>query len=267
MVMTLLGQSTSPEIATALWQNRDRLLQSGKLPGQKLIATMLFTDIRGFSAISEPMPPEALLELLNVYLEAMTEEIRRHQGIVNKFTGDGLLAVFGVPMPRLTLEEVAQDASHAVSCALAMSDRLQQLNHHWQQTGIKPIQMRVGIFTGPIVAGSLGGKDRMEYGVIGDSVNIASRLEGCAKDRQVSNCRILIAYETLQYVEGRFIVEPWGTMALRGKQQPVDVYRVISHAADVAQAITPSGELSRRKSELKSSLEAETQANSLNLLE
>lgn len=267
MVMTLLGQSTSPEIATALWQNRDRLLQSGKLPGQKLIATMLFTDIRGFSAISEPMPPEALLELLNVYLEAMTEEIRRHQGIVNKFTGDGLLAVFGVPVPRLTLEEVAQDASRAVSCALAMSDRLQQLNHHWQQTGTKPIQMRVGIFTGPIVAGSLGGKDRMEYGVIGDSVNIASRLEGCAKDRQISNCRILIAYETLQYIEGRFVVEPWGTMALRGKQQPVDVYRVISHATDVAQAIAPSSNLSRRKSELKSSLEAETQANSLNLLE
>lgn len=267
MVMTLLGQNTSPEIADALWQNRDRLLQSGKLPGQKLIATMLFTDIRGFSTISEPMPPEALLELLNEYLEAMTEEIRRYQGIVNKFTGDGLLAVFGVPMPRLTLEEIARDASHAVFCALAMSDRLQQLNQQWQQAGMKPVQMRVGIFTGPVVAGSLGGRDRMEYGVIGDSVNIASRLESCAKDRQVGNCRILIAYETLQYIEGQFVVEPWGTMELRGKQQLVDVYRVVSRTTDTVRSIAPPAGSSRRKSEIESTLEAETNVNPLNLYE
>ncbi|HEY9661599.1 MAG TPA: adenylate/guanylate cyclase domain-containing protein, partial [Allocoleopsis sp.] len=87
MVMTLLGQNTSKEIANALWQNRDTLINSGKLPGQRLIATMLFTDIRGFSTISESMPPEALLEWLNEYLEAMIQEIQRYQGITNKFTG------------------------------------------------------------------------------------------------------------------------------------------------------------------------------------
>jgi adenylate cyclase len=227
MVMTLLGQNTSKEIADALWENRDRLIESGKLPGQKLIATMLFTDIQGFSTISEQMSPEALLDWLNEYLEVMTEEVQNFQGIINKFTGDGLLAVFGVPIPRLDGKEIAQDAQRAVACALAMGDRLQQLNPIWQQRGLPSVQMRVGIFTGETVVGSLGGKNRLEYGVIGDSVNIASRLESCAKERQVEGCRILIAEETLTHLQGQFQIESWGAMALRGKQQAVEVYRVI----------------------------------------
>jgi adenylate cyclase len=229
MVMTLLGQNTSKEIANALWENRDRLIESGKLPGQKLIATMLFTDIQGFSTISEQMPPEELLSWLNEYLEVMTEEVQNFQGIINKFTGDGLLAVFGVPVPRVDAKEIADDAQRAVACALAMGDRLAQLNPTWEQRGLTPVQMRVGIFTGEVVAGSLGGKNRLEYGVIGDSVNIASRLESCAKERQVDGCRILIAEETLTHLQGQFQVESWGAMALRGKQQTVEVYRVIGY--------------------------------------
>jgi len=230
MVMTLLGQNTSPEIADALWNARDRLLASGKLPGKRLVATMLFTDIKGFSTISEQMPPEALLEWLNEYLEAMTHEIQQHHGIINKFTGDGLLAIFGVPMPRLEEREVDEDAYQAIACALAMGKRLEQLNQVWQQRGLPSIQMRVGIFTGPVVVGSLGGKERMEYGVIGDSVNTASRLESCLKDRQVDLCRVLIAEETLMHVKGKFQVESWGPLALSGKQQLVEVYRVIGYA-------------------------------------
>lgn len=230
MVMTLLGQNTSPEIADALWNARDRLLASGKLPGQRLVATMLFTDIKGFSTISEQMPPEALLEWLNEYLEAMTHEIQQHHGIINKFTGDGLLAIFGVPMPRVEEREVDEDAYQAIACALSMGKRLEQLNQIWQQRGLPPIQMRVGIFTGPVVVGSLGGKERMEYGVIGDSVNTASRLESCLKERQVDLCRVLIAEETLMHVKGKFQVESWGPLALSGKQQLVEVYRVIGYA-------------------------------------
>jgi len=229
MVMTLLGQNTSPEIAKALWQSRDRLLESGKLPGQRLIATMLFTDIRGFSRISEQMSPEALLEWLNDYLEAMTEEIQKNQGIINKFTGDGLLAVFGVPMPRLEDREVDEDAVRAVSCALAMGRRLHAMNTNWKQHGLHEIEMRVGIFTGPVVVGSLGGRDRMEYGVIGDSVNTASRLESCAKDRQEDPCRILIAEETLEHIRKQFTVEAWGPMELQGKDQKINVYRVLGY--------------------------------------
>lgn len=232
MMMKLLGQNTSPEIATALWKSRDRLLKSGKLPGQRLTATMLFTDIRNFSTISEDMPPENLLEWLNEYLSAMTDEVRANQGIINKFTGDGILAVFGVPVNRTTPLEIDQDAQAAVRCALAMGDRLQVLNQTWQTRGMPVIQMRVGIFTGPIVAGSLGGKDRLEYGVIGDSVNTASRLESYDKDRQDELCRVLIGKDTLVHLHEQFAVEHWGLLALKGKHHTVDVYRVLGQLAE-----------------------------------
>lgn len=230
MMMKLLGQNTSPEIARALWKSRDRLLKSGKLPGQRLVATMLFTDIRNFSTISEQMPPENLLEWLNEYLSAITQEVRANQGIINKFTGDGMMAVFGVPMNRTSPIDIAEDAQQAVNCALAMGERLSQLNQDWQTRQLPVIQMRVGIFTGPVVVGSLGGKDRLEYGVIGDSVNIASRLESYEKDRQSEVCRILIAKDTLVHLQGKFEVEHWGPLLLKGKHQAVDIYRVLGRA-------------------------------------
>lgn len=227
MVMTLLGQNASPAIAAALWKNRDHLLKSGKLPGQRLIATMLFTDVMGFSSISEQISAEALMEWLNDYLGMLSQVVQVHNGIINKFTGDGIMAVFGVPVPHTTPEAIGEDAINAVQCALEMHDRLTQLNQIWESQGRSALKMRVGIFTGPVVVGSLGSKDRLEYGVIGDSVNIASRLESCQKERQVSICRILIAAETLSYLHDRFQVESWGPLELKGKQQTVEVYRVI----------------------------------------
>ncbi|MGQ4645813.1 CHASE2 domain-containing protein [Lyngbya aestuarii] len=229
IVMKLLGQNTSPEIAQALWQGRDRLLKSGKLPGTNLTATMLFADVVGFSTISEQMSPEALLDWLNELLEVITHEVIIRQGVVNKFTGDGVMAVFGVPTSRLHQREVDQDARATVACALAISDRLKEMNRNWQSRNLPVIQMRVGIFTGSIVAGSLGGKDRLEYGIIGDSVNIASRLESCRKDQQPTNCRILIGKETLVHLQGEFPVESWGPLILKGKQQMIDVYRVLDN--------------------------------------
>jgi class 3 adenylate cyclase len=232
IVMRLLGQNTSPEIAQALWQGRDRLLKSGKLPGIRLTATMVFADIKDFSTLSERMTPEALLDWLNELLEVITQEVLERKGIINKFTGDGVMAVFGVPISRRDKREVEEDARAAVACAMAMSDRLEEMNQNWQRQGLPIIQMRVGIFTGPVVVGSLGGKDRLEYGVIGDSVNTAARLEGCEKHRQPTNCRVLIGYETLVHLQGQYEVESWGLLALKGKQQMVDVYRVVGPLLD-----------------------------------
>ncbi len=227
MVMTLLGQSTSPEIAQTLWRSRDRLTQSGKLPGQSMTATLLFTDLAHFSTISEQIPPEQLLEWLNEYLEVLTQTVQDHQGIVNKFTGDGVMAVFGVPVARTAPRAIAQDAQHAVACGLAMGLALEQLNQQWAARGLPEVRMRVGIFTGPVVAGSLGGKNRLEYGVIGDTVNIASRLESYDKDRHTDLCRVLIGKETLVYLMDDIAVESWGPLALKGKQNTIEVYRVL----------------------------------------
>ncbi|NEQ95595.1 MAG: CHASE2 domain-containing protein [Cyanothece sp. SIO2G6] len=204
MMRLLLGQSISPAIADELWKSRNDILRSGKLPGQRLTATVLFSDIKGFSTLSEKQAPEELLEWLNEYLKEMIAAVTLHGGIVNKFTGDGMLAVFGVPMQR-TEDEVAEDARQAVRCALDMRRSLEHLNRGWQDRQMthvqdQIIQMRVGIFTGSITAGSIGSKERLEYGVIGDSVNTASRLESCLKARQEDDCRILIANETMQYL-------------------------------------------------------------------
>ena len=236
MAMILLGQNTSKEVALALWKNRDRLVQSGKLPGQRLTGTMMFTDLKGFSRISERLTPEALLDWLNEYLSIMTEVIHDHSGIVNKFTGDGVFAAFGVPIPSLNPEAIAQDASRAVDCAVVMGERLNELNEKWIGQGLESVWMRVGICTGDVVVGSLGGPNRMEYGIIGDTVNIASRLESCSKERQTDICRILISGETQSYLTKyeqslpiSRPVEAWGEILLKGKQQQVVVYRILSN--------------------------------------
>jgi len=227
IVMKLLGQQTSPAIANALWKERVHLLESGLLPGQKVTATIILTDLQSFSTICEKLPPEVVMSWLNEYLSAMAQEVQAHQGVINKFTGDGMLAVFGVPIPRTTPEEIAEDARLAVSCAVAISSRLPEMNQNWLARGLPEAKMRVGIFTGPVMVGSLGGTTRLEYGVIGDSVNIASRLESCQKERQEDTCRILIAEETLLHLAGKFEVESWGALPLKGREQKVNVYRIL----------------------------------------
>ncbi|MEI6065116.1 MAG: adenylate/guanylate cyclase domain-containing protein [Pseudanabaena sp. ELA748] len=229
MMMRLLGQQTSPEIANALWAGRDRLLQSGRLPWQNVTATVLFTDIRNFSTTVEGESPERVMGWLNEYLTVMADVVQLHQGVVNKFIGDSVMAVFGVPIALQEQTEIAMDARRSVACALAMRSALIVLNQQFEQQGLPKVEMRVGIFTGAVMVGSLGGKSRLEYGVIGDTVNIASRLESCEKERQDDECRILIAQETLDYLEDLYEVESWGAIFLKGRVHSVEVYRVIGH--------------------------------------
>ncbi|OUC11948.1 MAG: hypothetical protein B0A82_24915 [Alkalinema sp. CACIAM 70d] len=236
MAMTLLGQNTSPKVAQTLWENRHDLIQSGHLTGQQVMATMLFSDLRGFSGISENLTPPDLMRWLNEYLSTMTAAIHHHQGVVNKFMGDGIFAVFGVPIARTTPEEIAADAEDAVNCAIEMAERLEKLNQEWGERGFGPIQMRVGICTGTVVVGTLGNREHLEYGVIGDAVNTASRLESCEKHRQSDPCRILISESTQQYLGKKFALEAWGMLGLAGKQQQVSVYRVINHQPTVVNA-------------------------------
>lgn len=227
IVMKLLGQQTSLEIANALWNKRSHLIDSGFLPPQTLTATILFTDLKNFSTIAEKQSSEALMNWLNQYLSLMTDIVLNHNGIVSKFTGDGLMAVFGVPVPRIHLKDIAKDAENAVDCALEMGQCLSELNQKWQQQKLPVVRMRIGIYTGTVTVGSLGGKNRLEYGVIGDSVNIASRLESCEKDRHVGECRILTTTETLIYLPKKYNVESWGELNLKGREKSVEVYQVL----------------------------------------
>lgn len=147
-VMHLLGQHVSPKIAQAIWYNRQQFLKDGQLLGQKLTATVLFTDLKGFTTITERMVPETVMVWLNEYMNIMSQSVLDHDGVLEKFIGDSVMAVFGIPIPSATPEEIAQEAIGAVSCALDMAVKLRSLNQQWRDRGLPTVAMRVGIATG-----------------------------------------------------------------------------------------------------------------------
>jgi adenylate cyclase len=218
----------SREVAEVICQSREQYLRKGRLLSQRLSATVMFTDLQNFTTVSENMEPQALMEWLNEYMERMVKIVQSHQGQVNKFIGDAVMALFGVPVPRQSEAEIALDAANAVNCALAMRGELEHLREKWAEQGMPLIRMRVGIFTGTVVAGSLGGVERQEYTVIGDTVNTASRLESFDKSIDANQiCRILIGQPTLDYLGDQFVTEKVGEVHLKGKAAPVMIYRVI----------------------------------------
>jgi adenylate cyclase len=227
LVMNLFGRHVSPAVAEAIWRDRDQILTAGRLPGRRLTATVLFTDIRDFSSIAEQTDPEILMNWLNDYMEAMAQLVLEHNGVVDKFIGDAVMAVFGVPIPHTHPDDIAQDACNAVRCALAMAEQLKVLNEGWKPLGRPTAAMRVGISTGTVVAGSLGSAQRLDYTTIGDTVNIAARLESYSKSEHDGLCRILISQETYDLIHLHFSTTFVGTVLLKGRKQSVNAYRIL----------------------------------------
>ncbi len=227
-LMQLFSSHVSREVASVIWQEREQFLRNGRLFSQRLTATVLFTDLQNFTTVSEKMEPQALMEWLNHYMASMVKVIELYHGQVNKFIGDAIMAVYGIPIPRTTEAEIQRDAINAVECALHMRAEIEHLRQEWRQQGLPQIRMRIGIFTGSVIAGSLGGIERQEYTVIGDTVNTASRLESFDKSiEQNSVCRILIGESTAQYLPERFVLERVGGVHLKGKATEVVVYSVV----------------------------------------
>lgn len=231
-LMKLFANQVSPDIAQALWDQREAFLSGGRPRSVKLSATVVFTDLKGFSSTSEGMDPGVLMDWLNEYMEVMASAVMAHQGVVEKYIGDSIMAVFGVPVPRTTPGQLAQDARNAVRCALAMGQQMEVLNARWQERGLPVCSTRIGIHTGILVAGSLGSTERQEYTVIGDSVNTASRLESFEKDstdpnlREERHCRIMISEATRNLLGDEFALIPVGEISLKGKSEKVTVFRV-----------------------------------------
>ena len=155
-----------------------------------------------------------------------------HGGVILRFIGDAIMAVFGVPVASTTEEQIRQNAVNAVTCALTMQRKLIEHNHSLKERGLPMIGMRIGILTGPMVAGSMGSAERLEYNVHGDTVNTAARIEGFDKtgfvpDHLKSPCRILIGQRTYDLIGDGFITEPVGEAQLKGKEQVIRIYRVL----------------------------------------
>lgn len=226
-VMNLFGRHVTPEVADAIWRDRHQILTKGRVQGQQITATVMFTDIKDFSGIAEHTEPKILMVWLNEYMEAMTQLVLEHGGIVDKFIGDSVMAIFGVPIPSTTEEAIARDAQNAVRCSIAMATRLASLNQQWQAQNRPTATIRIGISTGTVVIGSLGSSQRLDYTTIGDSVNVASRLESYDKSSENSLCRILVNETTYLLSQACCQAEPIGSVTLRGREQPVKVYQVL----------------------------------------
>jgi len=205
-----IARYVSPEMCEEILKNPD-LLQLG---GRRQLVTVLFADIRNFTSMSESLAPEAVVEVLNTYFTEMVDLVFAHQGALDKFLGDALMAVFGVPVA------VPEAASQAVACALAMHGRLQEM----QAQGRTPIQgMRIGINTGEAIVGNIGSDKRMDFTVIGDVVNVAARLQELAKDLGADT---LVSEATFKAVGGRFNFLPGPAVVLRGRQESTAIYRL-----------------------------------------
>ena len=190
-----------------------------KLGGEKKEISIFFSDIAGFTTISENMSPEDLVALLNRYLSSMTTIIKNiHRGNVNKYLGDGIMALFGAPL---------NDPKHATLACFAALDcqaELSRLREIWKQEGLPEIGARIGINSGPCIVGNMGSEERMEYTVMGDSVNLASRLEGASK---FYDTLILIGQRTAELAKPDIEVREIDLLRVKGKREPVVVYELL----------------------------------------
>jgi adenylate cyclase len=211
----------------------DELLKKPELlalGGEERVLSVLFSDVVGFSTVSEQLTPTQLVELLNEYLTAMTEIVLEHGGIIDKYQGDALMAEFGAPVP------MADHAVRACLAALDMKDELVLLREKWAKEGKPLLEARSGINTGQMLVGNLGSQRIMDYTVMGDNVNLASRLEGTNK---VYGTDIMISEFTWDEVKDRLLCRELDRIRVKGKEEPVKIFEVV---ADREKGVSPETE-------------------------
>jgi class 3 adenylate cyclase/CHASE2 domain-containing sensor protein len=206
-----LGRYVSPEVAARIERN------PADLAGERRQVSILFSDIRGFTTLSEQVAPEQMARRLTEYFDAMSSVISAHRGMVSDFIGDGILAVFGAPL------DDPDHARHAVGSACAMQQTLEQLNQRWRTAGLAPLRIGIGIHTGEVFAGNVGGAGKVKYAVVGDTVNLASRVEGLNKELGTTT----LMTEATYYAAGlEMLVRDHGLLDLKGRHDPVRIYEV-----------------------------------------
>ena len=202
----------TPHLAARIANTPDAV----KLGGDKRMVTVLFSDIRGFTSLSETMNPDEMARLLTEYFTEMVDCVFQHGGTLDKFIGDAVMAQWGAPLGE------PDDPDRALQAGIAMMQALAQLNNQWRAEGRPELQMGIGINTGEAFAGNIGSERRLEYTVIGDTVNTASRLCGAAKAGE-----ILISQSVMKALSAKANVEKSEPLELKGKSQPVPVFRVV----------------------------------------
>jgi class 3 adenylate cyclase len=207
-----LGRYVSPELAERCLSDRSAL----RLGGELRQVTILMSDLRGFSELSERLGPQAMIDLINRYLARMTPVILAHGGVIDEFIGDAILVLFGAPFERV------DDAARAVRCALAMQEAVRTLNAENEALGLPELPMGIAVHSGVVVAGNIGSPDRVKYGVVGPTVNLTARLQALA-----SGGEIVVSDAVLARAGGELRVGPAQAVQVKGFAAPVTVHRLL----------------------------------------
>ncbi|MBN2725892.1 HAMP domain-containing protein [Candidatus Mcinerneyibacteriota bacterium] len=211
IIRDMFSKYLSPDIADYILKNRDKV----SFGGEVVKLSIMFADIRGFTSFSEKLPPKDIVRFLNSYLTRMVDIVFQYHGTLDKFLGDGLLAIYGAPVPD------ENHAYHAVQAGLAMIEHMKEYNKQRLSWGEEPIYLGIGINSGDTLVGNIGSGQRTEYTVIGDTVNTASRLEGLAGENE-----LLISAATYEQVKDLAECVPLGDFIVKNRVEPVTVYKV-----------------------------------------
>jgi len=215
-ITSVFGKYVSPVVIDNLIKNPDKI----NLGGEKRNITIFFSDIRGFTSISENLKPEELVNLLNDYLTEMTSIITKNEGLVDKFMGDAIMAFWGAPLDQPDHAELACKSS------LEMMDKLKELQKKWKKEGIPSFDIGIGLNSGEAIVGNMGSSNRFDYTAMGDNVNIASRLEGLNKTYKTN---IIISENTYKLVKDKFEVKKLDSVTVKGKKKAITIYELLSY--------------------------------------
>jgi adenylate cyclase len=213
-IRSAFSHFVTKSVVDELLANPDKI----KLGGEKKVCTVLFSDVAGFTTISEKLEPEELVQLLNEYLTEMTNIVFKYDGMLDKYEGDAIMAVFGAPIAH------GNHAYQACATALEMQERLVGMREEWRKVGKPELRIRIGINTGPMVVGNMGSESRFDYTVMGDAVNLGARLEPANK---IYGTEIMIGDGTYQMAKDSIIARPLDLLRVKGKTEPVHVYELL----------------------------------------
>ncbi len=219
-VRALFARYVSPEVVRELMEDPSK----ARLGGQRRNMTVLFSDIRGFTTLSEAGQPEEVLRQLNEYFGRMVELLFHHHGTLDKFVGDMIMALFNAPVAD------PDHADHAVQMALAMLRELRILNEGWEKQGLPPFDIGIGINTGDMIVGNIGSERTLSYTVIGDNVNLGSRLESLNKDY---GTHIIISESVKEALQGKYFIRSLGKTRVKGKTKQIPIYEVCVSADEL----------------------------------
>ncbi len=220
-VRGMFSQYVAPSVIRLLEQDPARYLLKG---GELKELTLMFTDIRGFTALSEELPPDEVVRLVNQHFDEMTTVLFRHWGTLDKYIGDAIMAFWGSPFPH------PDHALRGCACALEMLARLDEMNR--TQAGARPLSMGIGLNTGPVNVGNMGSSKRLTWTAVGDNVNLASRLEALTREY---DCGVVLSDSTWAQVKDHYLCRELDRIRVKGKLQPVVIYELLAPRSDGAQ--------------------------------